>query len=651
MPLKSSSILYTSQGNQITLGKKLGEGGEGYVCAVNEQPQQVAKIYHITHLPDADKQAKLRYMIANVNEDLLQYTAWATDTLHKSQGGRIIGFLMPRIVDCHPIHTLYNPSYRRNTYPTLTWRFLIYTARNLASAVNTLHKEGHVIGDINQGNLLFSKDSKVILIDTDSFQISTPTTTHLSLVGVAHFTPPERQGNTNFDTVPRTQNHDNFGLAVLIFHLLFGGRHPYAGVPLISEAGNLLEHDIKAYRYAYAADHVTRGIKPPPASIPIDIVPKKLQSLFIQAFTESGAITNSKKRPTAKTWMNTLDAMRTHIKVCHKNKQHEYSKHLAKCPWCELDNKGVVYFRQTKTTKTKTTKATKIRIFKDNIEGLHKACSLLPSYYASTLPRPNQFVVTAKPFTKAKPKTHEPLFSLEPKWIEKLPFNQTSTIGIILSLFLYLIIFIILLIMSFAYAILIAVGVGLAIVGMAWIFYHWTQVPTRYTAWMGGFYTFLGIVVCFSPIWYVLLNKVLQVMSEMNYKQELQQRKDTLNAIRQNYVVIKKEVKEFKELIEEYHQEKKALLKAYHEYRSDIRVNKGKMQPNPQSEYQKMYTDITFMTMQRHLQNAEHLQQKIEKAQARQNSQDYASIAKQLAQAEADYQLMVELEEKTPNVT
>ncbi|WP_435528360.1 hypothetical protein, partial [Escherichia coli] len=31
-------------------------------------------------------------------------------------------------------------------------------------------------------------------------------------------------------------------------------RHPYSGVPLISDAGNALETDIAHFRYAYASD-------------------------------------------------------------------------------------------------------------------------------------------------------------------------------------------------------------------------------------------------------------------------------------------------------------------------------------------------------------------------------------------------------------
>lgn len=139
----------------------------------------------------------------------------------------------------------------------------------------------------------------------------------------------------------RTENHDNFGLALLIFHVLFGGRHPYSGVPLISDAGNALETDIAHFRYAYASDNQRRGLKPPPRSIPLSMLPGDVEAMFQQAFTESGVATG---RPTAKAWVAALDLLRQQLKKCTVSAMHVYPSHLTDCPWCALDNQGVIYF-------------------------------------------------------------------------------------------------------------------------------------------------------------------------------------------------------------------------------------------------------------------------------------------------------------------
>lgn len=127
------------------------------------------------------------------------------------------------------------------------------------------------------------------------------------------FTPPELQTLSSFVGFERTANHDNFGLALLIFHVLFGGRHPYSGVPLISDAGNALETDITHFRYAYASDNQRRGLKPPPRSIPLSMLPSDVEAMFQQAFTESGVATG---RPTAKAWVAALDSLRQQLKKC-----------------------------------------------------------------------------------------------------------------------------------------------------------------------------------------------------------------------------------------------------------------------------------------------------------------------------------------------
>lgn len=342
----------TGRGAVIQIGRELGKGGEGAVYEVLSNPNQVAKLYNQHHMPDARKQAKLRFMVATADDQLLSYAAWPQETLHKSQNGTVIGFLMPKVTGRAPIHMIYSPAHRRQDYPKAAWDFLLFAARNTAAAFAAIHSHGHVLGDVNQGNVMVGNDSKVVLIDCDSFQINANGETHLCKVGVSHFTPPELQGLSSFDSVKRTFNHDNFGLALLIFHILFGGRHPYSGVPLHKYVGEALEADIKAFRFAYARDAQSRGISPPPKSIPLSLVPDAMEAMFEIAFTERGA---SGGRPSAQQWMSVLDGMRGHLKKCCATSMHIYSDHLGRCPWCALEDKGVIYFMDLGLGFTSTT--------------------------------------------------------------------------------------------------------------------------------------------------------------------------------------------------------------------------------------------------------------------------------------------------------
>lgn len=335
-----STTLFTASGKALPIGAELGKGGEGSVFEVPSLSQQVAKVYHPKHLPDADKAAKLAYMASTADSLLLNYAAWPQDTLHAIKGGPVVGFLMPKVTGKDPVHVVYSPAHRRQERPKAAWDYLLFTARNVAAAFDTLHKHGHVVGDVNQGNVMVGDDSRVMLIDSDSFQINERGTLHYCEVGVSHFTPPELQGLSSFKGFRRTPNHDNFGLALLIFHLLFGGRHPYSGVPLKAGVGDSLEGDIKAFRYAYGMDSAGRGLKPPPRTVPISLVPPPMQAMFFTAFTEQGA----SKRPTAAEWVSALDSLRPKLKKCSIAPTHVYPDHVSGCPWCALEREGVVYF-------------------------------------------------------------------------------------------------------------------------------------------------------------------------------------------------------------------------------------------------------------------------------------------------------------------
>lgn len=385
--------LYTSRGTAVDIGRELGKGGEGSVFELPALANQVAKLYH--KAPDAKKQAKLGFMASTADPQLLNYVAWPQETLHLSRGGQVIGFLMPKVSNKDPVHMVYSPAHRQQDYPKAAWDFLLFVARNIAASFETVHAHGHVIGDVNQNSFMVGRDSKVVLIDSDSFQVNARGTMHLCEVGVSHFTPPELQSLSSFDGFTRTTNHDNFGLALLIFHVLFGGRHPYSGVPLRRGVGDALETDIKNFRYAYARDHQSRGLSPPPRSIPVSIVPDAMEFMFHVAFTEKGA---AGTRPSAQQWVKALDGLRGGLKKCDASRMHIYPNHLGSCPWCTLEKQkpGYAYFVDLGTTVTQTSSGFVLTQVWGLIQAIPPPAPLSP-------PSPDNFRVTAKPLPAGIP--------------------------------------------------------------------------------------------------------------------------------------------------------------------------------------------------------------------------------------------------------
>ena len=109
--------LYTATGECVTPGRELGKGGEGAVDDIEEFVDSVAKIYHTP--PPALKQDKLAFMAATADAQLLNYVAWPQATLHGGRGGKVIGFMMPKVSGKEPIHMIYSPAHRGIFYSML----------------------------------------------------------------------------------------------------------------------------------------------------------------------------------------------------------------------------------------------------------------------------------------------------------------------------------------------------------------------------------------------------------------------------------------------------------------------------------------------------------------------------------------------------
>lgn len=319
----------------IYLGRELGRGGEGAVYEVVDKPALVAKIYH--DAVSDDKAEKLRQMVRLQNEKLLRLAAWVTDVLRDKPAGKTIGFLMPRINSGRAIHELYSPQSRRQYFPSADWRFLIYAAANLARAFAVVHAHGHAVADVNHGNIVIGRDATVQLIDCDSYHLNAPDRSFLCEVGVSTHTPPELQ-NKSLREIVRTSNHDAFGLAVLIFQLLFMGRHPFSGN--FQGAGeNTLENSIEHRRFAYGEDAGARQMKQPPGTLPLRAVSASVANLFERAFLKI------ENRPTAREWAVALDELGQNLQPCAANTGHYYWQQLKKCPWCKLEGQtGVLFF-------------------------------------------------------------------------------------------------------------------------------------------------------------------------------------------------------------------------------------------------------------------------------------------------------------------
>ncbi len=247
---------------------------------------------------------------------------------------------MPK-VDGLPVHMLYRVVDRRDNFPAATWQSLVRVSQNIASAFNTLHSRGILMADVNETNILITKKGEARLIDCDSFQFKSKNGEYyICNVGIPLWTPPELQGKS-FAQVVRTEQHDLFGLAVMLFHILFMGRHPFAGVP---KTKDLLENPppieacIIGRQFAFSKKS-TGYLGVPPNALTLDALPEKVASFFERAFVGT-------ERPTAAEWFHELGSI--DFQKCQWG--HLHYRRLTACPWCSIWNSGGPNFFVTSIT-------------------------------------------------------------------------------------------------------------------------------------------------------------------------------------------------------------------------------------------------------------------------------------------------------------
>jgi DNA-binding helix-hairpin-helix protein with protein kinase domain len=324
-------IFHTSQSDVVRLGRRIGTGAEGEVYDIQDRGDLVAKVYH--RPPPPEKAEKLVVLSNLGNERLFNLSAWPISTLRDAPDGDVAGFVMRKISEAEEVHTLHSPKSRLQKFPEASWAFLIYVAANIARAVAAIHEHGLLIGDVNPKNILVTRKATVYLLDVDSFQVSSDGRTYRCEGGFPEYTPPELQG-VAFRDVDRVQEHDCFGLAVVIFQLLFLGRHPYSGMYL--GAGEMpLDRAIREFRFAYGVDAEARKMRQPPGTLALDSMPPALVDLFRRAFLTAD-------RPHPREWVEQLDALSKALKKCDLHTGHYYYSELSECPWCGIEKQARV---------------------------------------------------------------------------------------------------------------------------------------------------------------------------------------------------------------------------------------------------------------------------------------------------------------------
>ena len=312
------------------LGKHIATGAEGSVFLVQDRPEWCVKLYH-NRLLVPDKVAKLEFL-RTLPTVLGGCAALPLSRVSDAPGSaQWRGVLLP-FVDGYDIYELYNPQGRIAHFKKATFEFVLAAALHLARAFDALHAHGMVMGDISEQNIRVRPDGTVMFIDTDSFQLSVGARVFPAHIGTPIWTPPELQGLSLAGMV-RTRNHDRFGLAQLIFLLLFGGRYPFAGRP-ISGRDLSPEEAIAKYAFAFDPAPAPRLLDPPPGAPSLEAFPSHFTELFLRAFRRGSEQTDA--RPSPREWAAALAQLRERLVRCSAWDAHMYAREASRCPWCDV---------------------------------------------------------------------------------------------------------------------------------------------------------------------------------------------------------------------------------------------------------------------------------------------------------------------------
>lgn len=179
-------------------------------------------------------------------------------------------------------------------------------AIEICDTLASLHQDGYVVVDGNDANVLVVGD-RITWIDTDSFQIPASGRTFTSAVGHPEFTPAESIGRRK-DAILKP-SHDLFALGVMMFKLLFEGRHPFSCRYAGGKHKPALPERIQQGLWPYAAS-ASRQILPPNGGRSFGDLHPQLRDLFTGCFEVGHG--SPDHRPTAINWRTTIDQVRGH---------------------------------------------------------------------------------------------------------------------------------------------------------------------------------------------------------------------------------------------------------------------------------------------------------------------------------------------------
>ena len=172
----------TAHNQIITLGKKLGEGGEGTIYEIVEAPHLCVKIYKQEYR--SKKFGKVKTLIEKYkiikksrNKEYItifdNFLAMPRELVFDPNTGEFLGFIMNKLdmSKLKSIGDFFNSDLTKYQTFDKSWEGRCKIAEDLIKTVKCLHSVGIVVGDLNDRNVFVTPYNHVAILDCDSFGV------------------------------------------------------------------------------------------------------------------------------------------------------------------------------------------------------------------------------------------------------------------------------------------------------------------------------------------------------------------------------------------------------------------------------------------------------------------------------------------------
>ena len=243
------------------------------------------------------------------------YLLLPKEIAHSEQDNALVGYSIPRDPGALlPFDDLFDEAKRSAFCNAGRWQHMLCLAANLARTIGYLHKQEIIVGDLDPRYIYVTQNGGFLFCNPDAFRLVDYASGGADRPGFGcdpDFVPPEfaKRGPCSLDDVNKfDRQSDVFGMAILIYALLTGGRHPYS---LDSrEADSTIPQNIRENRCLFSQSDFR------PERIPtLDHQPlnNKVVGLFRQTFIDrsetAGRRSPAPERPTAMEWTKALSGM------------------------------------------------------------------------------------------------------------------------------------------------------------------------------------------------------------------------------------------------------------------------------------------------------------------------------------------------------